>query len=105
MNRGSGGQLEFREVSFSYGRDRTVLDSLSFCIGRGEKVALVGISGCGKSTIGHLATRLYDPDAGSVLIDGMDLRDLGQRNLRSVVTVVPQEPVLVVGDSTEKLLI
>jgi ABC-type multidrug transport system fused ATPase/permease subunit len=81
-----------------------VLDCLSFCVCRGEKVALVGISGCGKSTIGHLATRLYDPDAGSVLIDGMDLRDLGQRNLRSVVTVVPQEPVLFDATMRENLL-
>src|SRR5229473_1215302 len=100
----SGARLEFREVCFSYRRDRTVLDRLSFCVCRGEKVALVGISGCGKSTIGHLATRLYDPDAGSVLIDGMDLRDLGQRNLRSVVTVIPQEPVLFDATMRENLL-
>jgi ATP-binding cassette subfamily B protein len=104
LTRGSGARLEFREVRFSYGRDRTVLDCLSFCVDRGERVALVGISGCGKSTIGHLATRLHDPDAGSVLIDGMDLRDLGQRNLRSVVTVVPQEPVLFDATIRENLL-
>jgi len=104
LTRESGARLEFREVCFSYGRDRTVLDCLSFCVHRGEKVALVGISGCGKSTIGHLATRLYDPDAGSVLIDGMDLRDLGQRNLRSVVTVVPQEPILFDATMRENLL-
>jgi len=104
LTRESGARLEFREVCFSYGRDRTVLDCLSFCVSRGEKVALVGISGCGKSTIGHLATRLYDPDAGSVLIDGMDLRDLGQRNLRSVVTVIPQEPVLFDATMRENLL-
>jgi ATP-binding cassette subfamily B protein len=104
LTRGSGGRMEFREVCFSYTRNRTVLDCLSFCVGRGEKVALVGTSGCGKSTIGHLATRLYDPDAGSVLIDGMDLRDLGQRNLRSVVTVVPQEPVLFNATMRENLL-
>src|SRR5713101_8381807 len=76
LTKEGGGRLEFREVCFSYGRDRTVLDCLSFCVGRGEKVALVGISGSGKSTIGHLAPLLYHPDAGSVLIDGMDLRDL-----------------------------
>jgi len=104
LTRESGARLEFREVCFSYGRDRTVLDCLSFCVHRGEKVALVGISGCGKSTIGHLATRLYDPDAGSVLIDGMDLRNLGQRNLRSVVTVVPQDPVLFDATMRENLL-
>ena len=104
LTRESGAQLEFREVCFSYGHDRTVLDCLSFCVCRGEKIALVGISGCGKSTIGHLATRLYDPDAGSVLIDGMDLRDLGQRNLRSVVTVVPQEPFLFDATMRENLL-
>src|SRR5229473_6670906 len=104
LTRESGARLEFREVSFSYGRGRTVLDSLSFRVSRGEKVALVGISGCGKSTIGHLATRLYDPDAGSVLISSMDLRHLGQHNLRSVVTVVPQEPILFDATMRENLL-
>jgi ABC-type multidrug transport system fused ATPase/permease subunit len=104
LTKDSGARLEFNEVCFCYRRERTVLDHLSFHVGRGEKVALVGISGCGKSTIGHLATRLYDPDNGSVLIDGMDLRDLGQRNLRSVVTVVPQEPVLFNATMRENLL-
>jgi len=100
----SGALLEFREVCFSYERNRTVLDCLSFCVSRGEKVALVGISGCGKSTIGHLATRLYDPDAGSIFIDGIDLRSLGQRNLRSIVSVVPQDPVLFTATMRENLL-
>ena len=100
----SGAQLEFREVCFSYRHDHTVLDRLNLRVSRGEKVALVGISGSGKSTIGHLATRMYDPDAGSVLIDGIDIRDLGQRNLRSVVTVVPQEPVLFDATVRENLL-
>jgi len=99
-----GAELEFRNVSFSYRRGRTVLDRLSFRIGKGEKVALVGASGCGKSTIAHLTTRLYDPDAGAVLINGIDLLDLGQRNLRSVVTVVPQEPILFNATVRENLL-
>src|SRR5258708_35285882 len=60
--RESGARLGFREVCFSYERNRTVLNCLTFCVGRGEKVALVGISGCGKSTIGHLPTRLYEPE-------------------------------------------
>jgi ABC-type multidrug transport system fused ATPase/permease subunit len=100
----SGADLEFSKVSFSYRSDRTVLDGVSFRVGRGEKIALVGISGCGKSTIGHLATRLYSPDAGSILIDGTDLRDVGQRNLRSIVTVVPQEPVLFNATMRENIL-
>jgi ATP-binding cassette, subfamily B, bacterial len=104
LTRESGNRLEFRDVCFSYGRGRSVLDCLSFCVSSGEKVALVGMSGCGKSTIGHLATRLYDPDTGSVLIDGIDLRNLGKRNLRSVVTVVPQEPVLFDATMRENLL-
>jgi ATP-binding cassette subfamily B protein len=95
--------MEFRDVSFSYEHNRTVLNCLSFCINRGEKVALVGLSGCGKSTIGQLATRLYDPDTGSVLIDGVDVRHMGKRNLRSVVTVVPQEPVLFDASIRENL--
>jgi ABC-type bacteriocin/lantibiotic exporter with double-glycine peptidase domain len=104
LTRESGTRLEFREVCFSYGRGGPVLDCVSFCVGSGEKVALVGISGCGKSTISHLVTRLYDPDAGSVLIDNIDLRNLGKRNLRSVVTVVPQEPVLFDATMRENLL-
>jgi ABC-type bacteriocin/lantibiotic exporter with double-glycine peptidase domain len=104
LAKAKGAELEFREVCFSYRRDRTVLDRLSFRVSKGEKVALVGASGCGKSTIGYLATRLYDPDSGSVLIDGIDLHDLGQRNLRSVVTAVPQEPVLFNATLRENLL-
>jgi ATP-binding cassette subfamily B protein len=104
LNRESGARLEFREVCFSYRPDRAVLDCFNLCVGSGEKVALVGISGCGKSTVGHLATRLYDPDTGSVLISSMDLRHLGQHNLRSVVTVVPQEPILFDATMRENLL-
>jgi ATP-binding cassette subfamily B protein len=104
LTRESGGALEFREVSFSYRPDRLVLDHISFGVDRGEKVAIVGISGCGKSTIGHLTTRLYDPDAGAVLIDGVDLHEFGQRNLRSVVAVVPQEPILFDATMRENLL-
>jgi ABC-type multidrug transport system fused ATPase/permease subunit len=104
VTKGSGARLEFKEVSFSYGQGRTVLDCLSFSVAIGEKVALVGVSGSGKTTIGHLATRLYDPDAGSVLIDSTDLRDLGRRNLRSVVSVVPQEPVLFNATMRENLI-
>jgi ABC-type bacteriocin/lantibiotic exporter with double-glycine peptidase domain len=104
LTRGSSADLEFSEVCFSYRRDRIVLDGVSFRVIRGEKIALVGTSGCGKSTIGHLATRLYSPDAGSVLIDGIDLQDVGQRNLRSIVTVVPQDPVLFNASMRENLL-
>jgi ABC-type bacteriocin/lantibiotic exporter with double-glycine peptidase domain len=99
-----GSDLEFRAVFFSYRREHRVLQRLCFRVSRGEKVALVGVSGSGKSTIGHLATRLYDPQAGSVLVDGVDLRNLGLRNLRSLVTVVPQDPVLFDGTLRENLL-
>jgi ABC-type multidrug transport system fused ATPase/permease subunit len=104
LNKENVARLEFREVCFSYGPDRTVLDRFTLCVAGGEKVALVGFSGSGKSTIGYLATRLYSPDAGSVLIDNMDLRHLGQRDLRSVVAVVPQEPVLFDATMRENLL-
>jgi ABC-type multidrug transport system fused ATPase/permease subunit len=100
----SGERFEFRNVCFSYAPGRMVLDHVSFFARRGEKVALVGSSGSGKSTIGHLATRLYNPDAGAVLIDGMDLGDLGLRNLRSIVTAVPQEPILFDATMRENLL-
>jgi ABC-type multidrug transport system fused ATPase/permease subunit len=86
--------LEFRSVWFAYGKDRPVLSGMSFRIEAEETVALVGLNGSGKSTIGLLATRLYDPDAGSILVGGRDIRDVNSRSLRAYITLVPQDPVL-----------
>jgi ABC-type multidrug transport system fused ATPase/permease subunit len=86
--------LEFRSVWFAYSKDRPVLREMSFRVEAEETVALVGLNGSGKSTIGFLATRLYDPDAGSILVGGQDIHDVDRRNLRAYITLVPQDPIL-----------
>ncbi len=86
--------LEFRSVWFAYSEDRPVLRDMSFRVEAEETVALVGLNGSGKSTIGLLATRLYDPDAGSILVGGKDIHDVDRRSLRASITLVPQDPFL-----------
>lgn len=87
-------ELEFRSVCFSYERDRAILRNMSFRIEPEETVALVGLNGSGKSTIGLLATGLYTPDAGSILVGGTDTHDVGGRSLRATISLVPQDPIL-----------
>jgi ABC-type multidrug transport system fused ATPase/permease subunit len=87
-------ELEFRSVWFCYDETRPVLRDMSFRIEAGETVAVVGLNGSGKSTIGLLATRLYKPNAGSILVGGQDIRQVGRRSLRATLTLVPQDPVL-----------
>jgi subfamily B ATP-binding cassette protein MsbA len=82
-----------RDVSFDYGGER-VLEGASFEVRKGEIVALVGPSGVGKSTLADLILRLYDPVAGTITIDGHDLRALRQEPYRRLFGVVPQEPLL-----------
>jgi ATP-binding cassette subfamily B protein len=90
------GRIALERVRFSYPTrpDAEVLALLDLEIASGEVVALVGASGAGKSTIGALVCRLYDPVAGRVLLDGRDLRELDPAWLRGQIGVVPQEPVL-----------
>jgi subfamily B ATP-binding cassette protein MsbA len=88
------GVIELREVSFSYHAERPVLEALSLRVNPGERVALAGASGNGKSTIARLAARLYDARAGTVFVEGVDVRDIKLKSLRSSVIFVPQEPVL-----------
>ena len=91
---GSLGPIEFNDVSFSYRSDRPVLNAISMRLNPGERVALAGTSGNGKSTIAKLLARLYDAHAGRVLIAGRDVRDIKLKSLRSSVIFVPQDPVL-----------
>lgn len=91
---GSLGAIELNEVSFSYRSDRPVLDAISMRVNPGERVALAGTSGNGKSTIARLLARLYDTRAGRVSIGGVDIRDIKLKSLRSSVIFVPQDPVL-----------
>lgn len=103
--RTSGGQasrkpeagLVFDQVSFAYHEKSAVLDGLSLHIRPGEIVALTGPSGAGKTTAARLALRLWDPDAGSVRIDGMDLRQMPDDTLRALIAVVPQSSPLLRG--------
>lgn len=85
--------LEFRSVWFSYDKSRPVLNDMSFRVEPEETVALVGLNGSGKSTIGLLATRLFEPDVGTILAGGQDIREVQPRHLRSKISLVPQEPV------------
>lgn len=88
------GVIEFKDVRFGYHPDRVILKGLSFTVQAGEKVAIVGGSGAGKSTIGKLLFRFYDVDDGAILIDGQDIRTTTQHSLRQAVGVVPQDTVL-----------
>jgi len=96
--------LEFQSVWFSYTEDRPALRNMSFHVEAGETVALVGLNGSGKSTIGLLATRLYVPDAGCIFVGGQDIKDVSRWNLRTVITLVPQDPVLFNDTIRENLL-
>jgi ATP-binding cassette subfamily B (MDR/TAP) protein 7 len=88
------GDIEFKDVTFSYHEEKKILSNVSFKIPAGKKVAIVGISGGGKTTLLRLLYRFYDPDQGSVIFDGHDLRDLKLDSLRQNISVVPQDLVL-----------
>ena len=91
------GELEFRDVGFSYSHEGELLNVLSHLnlkIHAGEAVAFVGRSGCGKSTILSLITRLYDPQEGEILLDGVPLKELSQDTLRGNMTMVSQSPYI-----------
>jgi ATP-binding cassette, subfamily B, bacterial len=88
---GIRGEVEFRDVDFRYRPDRPVLNGVSLQVAPGEMIAFVGPSGGGKTTMMALLQRLYDPTAGSILIDGQDIRTLKQRSLRMQIGVVLQE--------------
>ncbi len=89
------GAIEFRDVSFAYDPGKgDVLDKISFIIEPGQTVALVGRSGSGKSTLAQLLVRFHDPDSGSVLLDGHDIREYKLADLRSQVGMVGQDVVL-----------
>ncbi len=101
--RGEGGRVEFENVFFAYrGKDK-VLRDVSFRVEPGEKVALVGATGAGKTTFIKLLSRLYDTTRGRVLLDGVDLRDLTQENLRRRVGMVLQDVFLFSGSIAENI--
>ncbi len=91
------GDVEFRHVTFGYTPDHPVLRDLTLQIKAGQTTAIVGPTGAGKSTISGLLSRFYDVREGQVLVDGIDVRDVTQRSLRSQIGVVPQDPFLFTG--------
>src|SRR5215471_14860640 len=88
------GNVAFEHVSFSYDPRRTILDDVSFTVPAGHRVAIVGASGAGKSTISRLLFRFYDVNGGRVRIDGQDIRRVQQQTLRAAIGIVPQDTVL-----------
>ena len=97
------GDVTFHDVQFSYVADRPVLPDLSFTVPAGQTVALVGTTGAGKTTIAKLIARFYDPTSGSVTLDGIDLRDLSQSELRRHVVMVTQENFMFDGTVADNI--
>jgi subfamily B ATP-binding cassette protein MsbA len=97
------GAVAFRGVSFGYEPDRPVLRDISFRVAPGERVAIVGASGAGKSTLVSLIPRLYDPAAGSIMVDGEDLRAFTTDSLREQISLVLQEALLFSGSVADNV--
>jgi ABC-type multidrug transport system fused ATPase/permease subunit len=97
------GALEFDGVQFGYLDERPVLPSLDLTIAAGQTVALVGATGAGKTTIAKLLARFYDPTSGAVRLDGADLRELAERDLRRAVVMVTQDGFLFSGSVADNI--
>jgi ATP-binding cassette subfamily B protein len=89
----NNGAVEFKDIGFKYQKKR-LFKNFNLRVAPGEKVALVGHSGSGKTTLVKLLYRLYDPDTGTIMIDGTDIKDMKQEWLRSELSIVPQECIL-----------
>lgn len=88
------GNIEFKDVKFSYEKDTEVLHGVNFTVKAGESIALTGESGAGKSTIANLLMRFYEPDSGAIYIDGKNIKDIHQNALRDIIAYVPQDVYL-----------
>ena len=88
------GEIEFDRVSFAYDPRRPILEDVTFSVPPGHRVAIVGASGAGKSTISRLLFRFYDVSNGNIRIDGQDIRDVAQASVRAAIGIVPQDTVL-----------
>lgn len=98
------GRVEFSDVSFRYeGADEDALEHISFVAEPGKTTAIIGSTGCGKSTLVNLIPRFYDVTEGKITMDGIDIRELSQKKLRSLLGVVPQKGVLFSGDIASNL--
>lgn len=99
------GEVAFEDVGFRYPSRPGVaaLDGVSLSVSPGETVALVGPSGAGKTTILQLLMRFYDPQAGRITLDGLDLRDMGRADFRRAIAMVPQDPVIFAASARENI--
>jgi subfamily B ATP-binding cassette protein MsbA len=97
------GSVEFRNVSFAYARDIQALKEINLNVASGEKVALVGPSGGGKSTLVNLIPRFYELSEGAIFIDGVNIHDIDLFGLRSQIAVVPQDVILFSGTIFENI--
>ena len=99
------GEIEFLDAEFKYpSRSLKILDKLNLKISVSSKIALVGHSGCGKSTTANLLLRLYELTGGKLLIDGIDIKDYNIRELRKQIGIVMQEPLLFNATIKENIL-
>lgn len=101
----AGGALELEDVGFAYGAGKKVLAGLTFSVNSGEKMAIIGKTGSGKSTIAKLITRQYEPQDGAIRLNGRNIREFTVESLRANVSLVPQEPILFDGSVRENLMI
>lgn len=99
------GEVVFEHVSFSYGPDKEVLHDVDFRVAPGEKVAIVGYTGAGKTTIINLLSRFYDVDKGRILIDGTDIRRIKLSDLRGYIATVLQDVFLFSGDIAHNIML
>jgi ATP-binding cassette subfamily B protein len=97
------GEVKFENVRFGYDKSNPVLKGIDFTAAAGEMIGLVGKSGAGKSTTINLICRFYEPDAGSIKIDGIDYRDISLQDLRHQIGIVLQEPFLFNGTIAENI--
>ncbi|WP_374637831.1 ABC transporter transmembrane domain-containing protein [Paracoccus sp. (in: a-proteobacteria)] len=99
------GQIDFDQVTFHYPSrpDRSALEQVTLNIAPGETVALVGPSGAGKTTVIQLILRFWDPNAGTVRLDGIDLRDMARADFRRAIALVPQDPVIFAASARENI--
>ncbi len=97
------GKVEYDHVSFAYKPDEPVLKDISLLVMPGEAIALVGASGAGKTTFVNLLPRFYDPKAGQILIDGVDIQDVTLESLRQQIGIVPQETIIFSGTIAQNI--
>ena len=97
------GKVEYRNINFAYNSETQILQSMSLLALPGEMIALVGASGAGKTTLVNLLPRFYDPQAGQILIDGIDIQDVTLNTLRRQIGIVPQETILFSGTIAQNI--